>query len=90
MPEPPTTRQMAMLFITFTCLGPNARTCLESISVMSDDDYNRGLGTYPDHVDHEIDTFILQGGYLMVEGTVHQEASHRIAIMDPSDDRLFL
>ncbi|RPA90239.1 hypothetical protein L873DRAFT_1795603 [Choiromyces venosus 120613-1] len=84
-PEPPTPRQMAMLFTTFTCLGPIARTCLESISVMSDDDYNHNLKTYLGHVDREIDTFIWQEGYLMVEGTIHQEGSHKIAIIDPSD-----
>ncbi|RPA98318.1 hypothetical protein L873DRAFT_1914729 [Choiromyces venosus 120613-1] len=87
-PKPPTARQIAMLFTTFTCLGPIPRTCLESISMRNDNAYNRDLKTYLGHVDHEIDTFILQGGYLMVEGTVHQEASHRIAIMDPSNDGL--
>ncbi|RPB01931.1 hypothetical protein L873DRAFT_1842102 [Choiromyces venosus 120613-1] len=64
MPKPPTPRQMAMLFTTFPCLGPIARTCLESIFMMSDDDYNHDLKTYLGEIDREIDTFILQGGYL--------------------------
>ncbi|RPA89012.1 hypothetical protein L873DRAFT_1832110 [Choiromyces venosus 120613-1] len=80
-PKPPTACQMAMLFTTFTCLGPIPSTCLESISMRNDNAYNRDLKTYLGHVDHEIDTFILQGHYLT-------EASHRIAIMDPSNDRL--
>ncbi|RPA98229.1 hypothetical protein L873DRAFT_1828618 [Choiromyces venosus 120613-1] len=86
--KPPTARQMAMLFTTFTCLGPIPRTCLESISMRNGNAYNRDLKTYLGHIDRKIDTFILQGGYLMVEGTIHQEALHRIAIMDPRDDRL--
>ncbi|RPA91002.1 hypothetical protein L873DRAFT_1831533 [Choiromyces venosus 120613-1] len=62
------------------------RTCLESISMRNDNAYNRDLKTYLGHVYREIDTFILQEGYLTVEGTVHQKALHRIAIMDLSDD----
>ncbi|RPA95799.1 hypothetical protein L873DRAFT_1929528 [Choiromyces venosus 120613-1] len=87
-PKPSTPCQMAMLFTTFTCLGPIPRTCLESISMRNDNAYNHDLKTYLGYVDRKIDTFILQGGYLMVEGTIHQEASHRIAIMDPTDDGL--
>ncbi|RPB00673.1 hypothetical protein L873DRAFT_1788850 [Choiromyces venosus 120613-1] len=66
-PKPPTAYQMAMLFTTFTCLGPIPRTCLESISMRNDNAYNHDLKTYHGHVDCEIDTFILQWGYLTVE-----------------------
>ncbi|RPA92478.1 hypothetical protein L873DRAFT_1861613 [Choiromyces venosus 120613-1] len=65
--KPPTACQMAMLFTTFTCLGPISRICLESISMRNDNAYNRDLKTYLGHVDREIDTFILQGSYLMVQ-----------------------
>ncbi|RPB00675.1 hypothetical protein L873DRAFT_1788852 [Choiromyces venosus 120613-1] len=79
---------MAMLFKTFTCLGPIARTCLESISMRTVITYNRDLKTYLDGIDHKIDTFIQQRGFLMVENSVHEHSSHTISIMDPSDDRL--
>ena len=51
-----------MLFATFTCLGPIARTCLESISVMNYSGYIRTLKIYLDEIDREIDTFITGGG----------------------------
>ncbi|RPB03463.1 hypothetical protein L873DRAFT_1860351 [Choiromyces venosus 120613-1] len=86
--EPPTPCQISMLFTTFTCLGPIARTCLQSISLRDAKAYNRSLKMYLDKVDDEIDTFIVQGGFQTVDSSIHQHASHMIAIIDPSDDRL--
>ncbi|KAG0127480.1 hypothetical protein HOY82DRAFT_541919 [Tuber indicum] len=58
--EPPTPRQIAMLFTTFNYLGPIARTCLQSISVMDNDAYNHTLDKYLGEVDREIITFLTQ------------------------------
>jgi len=76
-----------MLFTTFTCFGPIARTCLQSISVSNESEYARSLDQYIGEVDQEIDTFVAQGGYQTIENSVHQHASHRIAIMHPTDNR---
>ncbi|KAG0633397.1 hypothetical protein HOY80DRAFT_896565 [Tuber brumale] len=87
MGKRPAPRQIAMLFTAFTCLGPIARTCLESISARNSSDYNRTLKGYLGEVDREIDTFFTQGGFQTIENSVHQYASHRMAIMHPTHNR---
>ncbi|CUS13779.1 unnamed protein product, partial [Tuber aestivum] len=74
----------ATVFTTFSCLDPVPRTCLESIDVTSDESYNESLEIYLSQVDREIDGFIAHGGRETIEHMVHQEASHRIAIMHPT------
>jgi len=52
---------------------------------MSDRDaYNKSLEGYLAGIDKEIITFIAKGGFQTVDNSVPQEASHRIAIMEPS------
>ena len=55
---------------------------------MNDSAYIRTLEHFLDELDREINTFITQGGFLTVESSVHQHASHRMAIMVPSRNRL--
>ncbi|KAG0127479.1 hypothetical protein HOY82DRAFT_613447 [Tuber indicum] len=85
--EPPTPRQIAILFTIFTSFGPIARTCLQSISVRDVDAYNNSRDDYLGELDREIGTFIAQGGYQTVENSVHQHASYRMAIMHPTHNR---
>ncbi|KAG0640762.1 hypothetical protein HOY80DRAFT_1115969 [Tuber brumale] len=56
--SPPTPHQIAILFTTFTSLGPIARTCLQTISMRNVSAYNDSLDSYLAKVDLEIDTFI--------------------------------
>ena len=79
-----TQNQINKLFTTFVCLGPAARTCLKLIKVTSDQSYNASLEIYLSRVDSEMNAFIAHGGRQTIENTVHQYASHRIAIMRPS------
>ncbi|PWW76595.1 hypothetical protein C7212DRAFT_343976 [Tuber magnatum] len=71
-----------------TSLGPIARACLQTISVKNVSVYNKSYKGYIGNLDHEINTFIAQGGFLTVDNSVHQESSHKIAIMEPSNDGL--
>lgn len=77
-----------MLFTTFTSLGPIARTCLREISVRDDSTYECSLKVYLNRIDLEIDTFIALAGFHTVENSVHQHASHTMAIMKPTYDGL--
>ena len=61
---------------------------MESISVGNDSAYIRSLEIYLGEIDREIDTFIARGEFQTVESSVHQHASHRMAIMVPSRNRL--
>ncbi|KAG0130296.1 hypothetical protein HOY82DRAFT_382825 [Tuber indicum] len=82
--EPPHDDQIKKLFTTFACLGPVARTCLKAIDVRSDESYNKSLDIYLSQVDREIEAFIAHGGRETIEHTVHQDSSHRMAIMQPT------
>jgi len=55
--------------------------------VSNDSDYNHGLNESIGEVDREIDTFIAQAGFQTIENSVNQHASHRIAIMYPTNNR---
>ena len=76
------------LVTTFTCLGPVARTCLETIDVENGSEYNRTLRTYLGKLDREIDKFVARGGHEPIRDQVDNETSHRIAIMRPTRDGL--
>ncbi|KAG0644531.1 hypothetical protein HOY80DRAFT_1028740 [Tuber brumale] len=82
----PTPVQIAMLYTIFISLGPIARTCLESISMMNVGDYNTSVDDYLSKVDLEIDTFITHGGFQLEEHCVHRNALYKMSIMEPSDN----
>ncbi|RPA94839.1 hypothetical protein L873DRAFT_1746270 [Choiromyces venosus 120613-1] len=86
--EPPTQDQINKLFTTFACLGPVAGTCLKLIDVTSDELYNESLEIYLSQVDREIEGFIAHGGRETIAHTVHQDSSHRMAIMHPTQTGL--
>ena len=82
-----TTDQINMLYSIFTSLGPVGRTCLQTISMRNEGDYLRSLSYYIGEIDREIEGMIYAGVLQKVDISVHPHASHRILIMDPSNDR---
>jgi len=76
--------EIKKLFITYTCLGPVARTCLKSIDIRNDREYRRTLDVYLRRVDIEIRNFIARGGRETLEHTIYHESSHKIAVMQPT------
>jgi hypothetical protein len=83
--NPPSQDEINKLFTTYTCLGPVARTCLESIDVSDDNLYNETLQNYLREVDREIAKFVARGGRETVEHAVLVGSSHKMAIMDPTE-----
>ncbi|KAG0639754.1 hypothetical protein HOY80DRAFT_1072667 [Tuber brumale] len=77
----PTHEQINKLFGTFACLGSVVRTFLRPIDVRSGESYNENLHIYLSQVDREIEGFIAHGGPETIEHTVHQDSSHRMAVM---------
>jgi len=65
-----------------------ARICLESIDVTSDESFDYTMDIYLGEVDREIEKFIAKGGRETMENTVHQESSHRMALMEPTKNGL--
>jgi len=85
---PPTAEQARRLFVTFACLGPLSRTCLQTIDVNTSTSFNKSLKTYLGQIDLEIGEFVAQGGRVSLENSVHKTSSHKIAIMEPTEDGL--
>ena len=85
---PPTPVQVEKLYTTFTCLSPVPRTCLQTIDVRTNEAYDNTLETYLGQIDREIEVYIDRGGRESAEKSVQQEASHKMAFMDPTKSGL--
>ena len=79
------TRQTEALYTTFTCFGPVARICLQSIDAdLGSDEYEADVKNYLGQVDRQIESFVGQGGYKSLEQATDEGASHKIVLMDPN------
>ena len=77
------TRQMEALYTTFTCFGPVARICLQSIYAdIGSVKYEADVEEYLGQVDREIHSLV---GYLSLDQAVDQGSSHKIVLMDPNN-----
>ena len=79
---------MEALYTTFTCFGPVARICLQSIHPNPDSyRYEHDLAAYLDQVDREIRS--LAGQQVQILGrTLEQESSSTIILMEPNHSGL--
>jgi len=84
-PEPVTRDSINKLYTTYVCLGPVPRTCMKKIDVTSEQGYNNSVESYINEIDRQIAAFIAHGGRETFARTIDSNASHCMAIMDPSD-----
>ncbi|KAL0640431.1 squalene synthetase-like protein [Maublancomyces gigas] len=76
----------AHLYTTFTCFGPNVRTCLKTIPANSTDgQYDNYVESYLSIVDEEIRQLIGQGNYRYLGSVFNQGTSHTIGLMEPNE-----
>lgn len=76
----------AHLYTTFSCFGPNARTCLKTIPANSSDgEYDNYVESYLSIVDEEIKQLIGQGDYRYLGSVFGQGTSYTIGLMEPNE-----
>ncbi|CUS08960.1 unnamed protein product, partial [Tuber aestivum] len=88
-PDPPTPSEIGKLYTTFICLGPVARTCLQSIPITPVSAYNGRLRSHLGFADIDMQNFLTCGAYKNILASIAGPPFRDSRIMEPAEHALF-